>query len=657
MAKAKALKGQYFLFTNTGDRKPWVEPSELPNLDGVKALAIDQETTGKNKFKDVVVGTAVYLPDGRSVYLPKRHAGGNIDGEKIDRWKRQELRNKLIVNLNTGFDAEVELQDGIDLEAQGCELYDVAYGAALLNENRYSGFNLDSLREEYTGKPKRHWGQEIDKSRMADYHSSMVAEEAIEDARTAWEIYEAQRPQIVAQGLEKVDKLESELIWANNHIERNAARLDVEKMHRDTIALGDEVSALCMEIWAQTGVRLEAGQNKTWDKLFIACGMDPHKIISEKTKELTSSYDDDFLKKIDHPTIKKGHRVKRLLGLRSRYMDKWEKQRKGDLLYYTLHQLRSGGKDEESGGDGGTVVGRYSATNNMHQVYKVENQIKKLGVGGYIIREWFIPDDGFEFFTADGSQLQFRLFAHLSQDKALIRAYHEGYERWMQGGKDVDFHQMVADLFRLTRQEAKTNNFALVMGMGRASMAEGVGLACNCQEPKYWWWKGDRDTFKKFEDNDNNALDCPAREANVMADKYKAQFPSGDKTMEYVVEFAKKRGFIPTLLGRRRRYAEYEVRNGFRQKTRFYKALASWLQGSEADIVKSKLLRVYRERKTLGIHKLRVVKHDELTGDKDKSPVYAPRIKELLNIQEIPCRVPITWSYDTGANWRACSGK
>jgi DNA polymerase-1 len=406
-----------------------------------------------------------------------------------------------------------------------------------------------------------------------------------------------------------------------------------------------------MDIWAATGVRLETGKNDTWDKLFVACGLDPHKVYSEKQKKETSSYDEDYLKKITHPMIQKGHRVKRLLGLKTRYMDKWDKARIQDILYYSLHQLRSGEDDH------GTVVGRYSATMNMHQVYKVENQIKKLGVGGYIIREWFIPDDGFEMFTCDGSQLQFRLFAHLSQDKDLIRAYHEGYERWMQGGKDVDFHQMVADLFHLSRQEAKTNNFALVMGMGRQSMAEGVNLGCNCQSETYWKWKGSKDTFNEFDDNENHASDCPAREANVMADKYEAQFPAGPKTMEYVVKFAKNKGFVPTLLGRRRRYAEYEMRNGFTQKTRFYKSLASWLQGSEADVVKSKLLRVYNERHNLGIHKLRIVKHDELTGDKDKDPKYRERFREVFNIQEIPCRVPITWSYETGANWRACSGK
>lgn len=642
------------LFSNTGSRQRWKPPSELPSLDGITHLAMDAETTGKDKRKDKPVGTAFRLPDGRKFYLPTGHAGGNLDPEKVKRWKQNELRNKTIVNINTGFDAEVERNDGVDLEAQGCTLIDIAHNAALLNENRYQGFNQHDLGLEYCGRPKR--DDNLDKSRMADYHASMVGPYAEDDADLAWEVYQKQLPLLAKENLGPVADLESKLIWSNNHIERNGARLDLRRLEEFRAAIDEELTHLGMGIWASTGVRLEPNKNKTWDKLSIKCGFDPHYVSKNEKGEDVSSYDEDYLKSVTkkfdktHP-FAEGLRMRRLLGLKSRYIDKWDKARIGDTLFYTLHQLRAGEDDH------GTVVGRYSATKNMHQVYKVENQVKKFGETGYIIRELFIPDDGFEFFTCDGSQLQFRLFAHLSQDPHLIKAYHEGYKRWLEGAKDVDFHQLVADLFHLTRQEAKTNNFALVMGMGRESMAEGVNLACDCQPSLYWKWAGDQESYKDFAINDNHTEDCPARQANDMADKYEAEFPSAKKTMEYIVKFAKKQHFVPTLLKRRRRYAEFEVRNGFRQKTRFYKALASWLQGSEADVVKSKLLRVYNERHNLGIHKLRVVKHDELTGDKDKDPKYRERFREVFNIQEIPCRVPISWSYETGANWRECSGK
>lgn len=649
MAKSKALKGQYFLFTNTSEQKPWCAPTELPCLDGVKELAFDTETTGKNKRSDNPIGLSFRTDTGHKAYLPWGHMGGNLDPEKVKQWCKKELINKKLIGLNIGFDAEVMLRWGVDLEAQGNQLYDVAHGAALLNENRYAGFNLADLGVEYVGRPKA--DDPLEKDRMPDYHASMVGAYAEEDANLTWDVYQAQRPLIAKDDLTRVDDLESKLIWANNHMERSGARLDVGKLSRFTQDLAAEVGDITMNIWKKTGVKLDPGKNITWDRLFNACGMDANQPLIGTKGEAKSSYTEDFLKTINHDLVQAGLRIRRLLSLKSKYLDKYEAARIGDFLPFNLYQLRAGEEEQ------GTVVGRYSSARvNIQQVFKVENQVKRFG-DGYIIRELMIPDDGFDMFTADGSQLQFRLFAHLSKDAGLIKAYHEGYERWLAGGKDVDFHQMVADLFSLSRQNAKTNNFALVMGMGRALLAHNLGKACNCQPEKYWWWTGDRDTYKSFEDNENHASDCPAIEANKLADQYESSFPSAKQTMEYVVNFAKKNDFVPTLLGRRRRYSENERRGGVTQKTRYYKALASWLQGSEADIVKTKLLRLYNERNNIGIHKMRMPVHDEATGDIEKDEKARERLREVLRIQEIPCRVPISWNDEYGPNWRACSGK
>ena len=648
-ANAKPLKGQYFLFSNTDEKTSWKPNPSLPCLDGVKEIAFDTETTGKNKRKDLPIGLSYRTDDGRKGYLPWNHAGGNLEAETIKQWAKTELVNKKIIGLNIGFDAEVMLRWGVDLEAQGNQLYDVAHGAALLNENRYAGFNLADLGLEYCGRPKL--DEALEKDRMPDYHASMVGAYAEEDAQLTWDVYQAQRPLIAKDNLQKVDDLESKLIWANNHMERSGARMDLSKLSSMTQDLLAEVGERTLRLWEKTGVKLDPGKNITWDRLFIACGMDPHKPLIDNKGKAKSSYTNDYLKSIKNEHVQAGLRIQRLLSLKSKYFNKFPQTLVDDILYFQLFQLRAGEEEQ------GTVVGRYSATNFPIQTcFKVENQIKKYGEG-YIIRELMIPDDGYDFFTADGSQLQFRLFAHLSQDKDLIRAYHEGYQRWLKGGADVDFHQMVADLFSLSRQNAKTNNFALVMGMGRALLASNLGKACNCQPENYWWWSGDRETFKKFEDNDNHASDCPAREANDLADEYERKFPSAGKTMEMVIKFAKTQNFVPTLLGRRRRYAEYEMRGSFRQKTRFYKALASWLQGSEADLMKSKNLRVYNERNNIGIHKMRMPMHDEITGDIMKDQKAREWFREVLRIQEIPCRVPISFNDDYGANWRVCSGK
>src|ERR1700757_4754113 len=101
----------------------WKAPAELPSLANVKWMALDMESTGKRKFKDKPVGAAYRLDDGRSGYLPWGHkGGGNLDEKQCKRWMNREVRGKDIVNLNTGFDAQVVLNWGVDLEAGGNRL-------------------------------------------------------------------------------------------------------------------------------------------------------------------------------------------------------------------------------------------------------------------------------------------------------------------------------------------------------------------------------------------------------------------------------------------------------------------------------------------------------------------------------------------------------
>jgi DNA polymerase-1 len=649
-ANAKVLPVQIPLFGDVGEVTEWKPLTELPSLSGISELAMDCETTGKNKHYSVPVGTAYRLPDGRKFYLPIGHSGGNLDGEKVERWKRQELRDKKLVGLNIGFDAEVELNGGVDLEAQGCILHDVAHDAALLNENRYGGFNLNDLGLEYCERPKR--DDHLDKSRMAEYHSSKVGEYAEDDADLAWEVYQVQKPLIAKDKLEKVSDLEDRLIWPNNYMERNGARLDVGKLMRFTIDLDEELSSLLMGIHKEYGINFNPNTEDSWDKLFWANNLDSHKVINEQGDEV-SSYTEDYLKTFQQAAIVAGLHARRLLSLKSKYLTKYERERKGDKLPFQLYQLRAGEEDK------GTVVGRYSSAHvNIQQVFKVANQLRRFGPG-YIIRELMIPDDGFDFFTADGSQLQFRLFAHLSKDENIIKAYLEGLERWKQGGEDVDYHQMTAVLFSMTREVAKNQNFGLVMGLGRQHLSEWLGLPCNCRPPAYWQYESGRgfDPDHSFADNERHSIDCPARRANDLCDEYHKRNPAAKRTLKYVEAFAKENGYLPSLLGRRRRFGKTEFRYGKQQPTRYYKGLSSWLQMSEADIVKLKILRVYNERHNIGIHKMRMPVHDEITGDIEKNEKARERLREVLMIQEIPCRVPITWADEYGANWRECSGK
>lgn len=646
MAVRTKDRRQQDLFEDMAKKGDWRPPTELPDLSGHKELWVDPENDGRGRFEAKVCGIAVATRD-RSWYLPFAHVeGGNMDPERVIAWANspEGLAGKRIINIATGLDAQTFLNTGIDLEAAGCSLHDVAHTAALLNENRYGGMNLNSLGLEYAGRGKA--GLDVRPENIHRAHSSRVGPYAMADAELARDIDLAQRPLSEADGLERVEALEDALIWPNNHMERSAARLDVNKLSDWMLQLHADLADMTMRVWVETGVKLQPNSAASWHELFVKLGLPrpQYKKLRERrnqygcfVEDVPEGYTDDFLKRVKNDVVQAGLRMRRLESLDSKYLTKYWLARRGDLLPFQLYQLRASEEDH------GTIVGRYSSANvNIQQVFKVENQVRRFGEG-YIIRELFVPDDGYDMFSFDGSQLQFRLFAHYSRDEELIRKYWED--------PDVDFHELVAGLFSLTRQAAKHNNFAMVLGMGREKLANRLELPCTCKDSA-WWAKAARERLSKeealrhiFGINGNHDAGCRARESNDLADRYDKQFPAAKKTMQAIMDVAERRGFVRTLLGRRRRYKAGD---------RFYSAFAGLLQGSEADMVKSKILTVYRERKAIGVHKLRFPVHDEEVGDIDPDPAAKARLEECLKEEEIKLKVPMVWNAGYGKNWREC---
>jgi DNA polymerase I-like protein with 3'-5' exonuclease and polymerase domains len=317
--------------------------------------------------------------------------------------------------------------------------------------------------------------------------------------------------------------------------------------------------------------------------------------------------------------VKLAVEARQLDSLLSKYLNKYRKAiGDGDLLRFHMYQLRAGEEDR------GTVSGRYSSADvNIQQVYKAERQEEEIG-GLYIIRELFEPDDGFDFFSADASQIEFRLFGHYSGSRKLINAYRENPRQ--------DFHQLVADLFRQPRYQAKNNNFGKLYGMGRRKTALRLGLPCGCGCPDQDFWN-----------NDCHEADCPAVKANAIIDEYDREFPEAKRLMRSAMRLAETRGYVKTLLGRVAR---------FPKKQRLHAALNRVIQGSAADLFKLKLWRLYQERATLGLHKIRLLVHDEVAGDQERDPNKRRLLEECLAEQEIELKVPILWDTAWGKTWK-----
>jgi hypothetical protein len=158
---------------DTIPRSDW-KPEEPPSLDGIHEICLNFETNGLKWWeKDRPIACAVYAGD-RSWYLPWGHNGGNLDEATVKRWAERELRGKRITNVNTRFDIHMARVWGVDLEAQGNEVGDVAHYAALLDDHRFKN-SLDTLIPDLLGETPM---VRLDEGHMKEYHAGEAAPRA-----------------------------------------------------------------------------------------------------------------------------------------------------------------------------------------------------------------------------------------------------------------------------------------------------------------------------------------------------------------------------------------------------------------------------------------------------------------------------------------------
>jgi len=231
-----------------------------------------------------------------------------------------------------------------------------------------------------------------------------------------------------------------------------------------------------------------------------------------------------------------------------------------------------------------------------------------------LVREVFVPDDGFFWGKADASQIEFRLFADFANARRIVEAYRKN--PW------EDFHVQVANVMDVGRKKGKGLNFGMIYCMGRDKLARQLGV--------------------------------PQDEADALYDKYNEMFPEVRPLIHLAIEKAKERGYVVTRLGRKARFNESNMH-------RVHSALNRVIQGTAADIMKLKMREVYRNRKFLQIHKMRLTVHDELDCDFEYPEHVHGKFAELLNTPtpEVPMRttIPILWETKHGPNWAHLSKK
>lgn len=646
----------------------WSLP-ELPQLRPNEPISLDFEyRPDDDPTKSDPFSFAVYSPERKEGwYIPWKHeGGGNFDEAVAKQWFKDNIKDRDIYGLNMKAEAHSAFNWGIDPNDQGWRPHDVAFAATLLNENRYKGFSLESLAEEYLPADERKVHLDVPPEHFFMAHAGEVAPRCVSDAYLAWRVHEVTRPQIEAEKLERVNEVEDGCILPVVHMERAGALIDRPKLEHWLSDIQLKIQEKCDYVYQATGVVLISDGPKVLEKLFASRGLDKPIIFNEATKQEEESWAADAMKSVDDPIIKAAYDVRRWRSIKSKYLTKYLCAIDStNTLRFPLHQLRSTNEFGDSGEKGnGTVTGRFACGGNywkinIQQVMKVEKQIETFGCDDFIIRELFIPEAGKLMGASDASQIEFRIFSHYA---ALI-GYPGTAEAYAKNPME-DFHMLVTimmnpgvsakDKLKALRKHMKHNNFGVLYGMGRQKLARRLGLACVCQHYSWWdYWKLPEGTSwadkrrHHFEVNDNHASDCPGRRANDIMDEYDDRFPEANKLKRMASDRAKDVGYVQDLLGRRRRYPGGQRLNS---------ALNSVIQPGAASYFKLKLIELHRERKTLQTN-LRMPVHDEFVYDIDPDPTYQHRTQELLDTQSVNLKVPLLWESDYGNNWREANGQ
>ena len=529
-------------------------------------FCFDTETTGFDIFNDRIVGLSLAVEPFKAWYVPFLEKDTPEYAEIVRPLFEDEKIAKIGQNIK--FDLMVLRRLGITIRGR---MYDTMILHYLLDpESRH---NMNALAEKYLNyKPieiETLIGKGSKQPTMDLVNVERVKEYAAEDADVTLQLKQALYPMIEQIGLQHLYfEIEEPMIAVLADIEMAGVRIDSEALAVYAVELNRKLAEL------EAAIRTEAGEPNLninsarqlgevlFGKMRIA-----EKPKMTKTKQFCT--DEDYLQ-----SFARKHRIVDLI-LEYRGVKKL-------LSTYVeaLPQLvnRSTGRIHTSFNQAVTATGRLSSTNPNLQNIPVRDDM------GRRIRKAFIPsDDDHLLLSADYSQVELRLMAHLSGDESLIAAFEHGEDIHAATAAKL-FNKTLDEVTSEERRRAKTANFGIIYGISAFGLSQ--------------------------------RLEIPRKEAKEIIDGYFASYPGVKKYMDNVVEKAKEEGFVSTIFGRRRYLNDIASHNAIARGLAERNAVNAPIQGSAADIMKIAMINVHRRFAAEGIRSRVILQvHDELVVD------------------------------------------
>ena len=609
--------------TGEGEYETVIDPARLSSwVDAcIKAgvFAFDCETDSLDERRARPVGFSLSCEARKACYVPLRAPAGDpvmpADDARRELGRLFAARNAVLVGQNVKYDYAVM---GRFAGAMENPLYDTMVASWLLDAEADS-FGLEALAERRLGYVGIDYDQVVPKgSTFADVPLEKAARYAAEDADLTFRLYLLTGPELEAAGLSGIFRdLEMPLVPILAGMEAEGIRVDAPELRAFGAELEVRLGALEREIWGLVGHEFNVASTKQLQEvLFVERKLPPGK--KTKTGFSTDTSVLEELAALD-PVPEKILMRRSLAKLKSTYVDALvdlvEMEAQGDLLdESTAAAPGRRGRIHTHFVQTGTATGRLSSRDPNLQNIPVRDE------EGRRIRQAFVACPGHLLVSADYSQIELVVLAHLSGDEGLRRAFLEG----------VDIHRRTASLlFKVEepavspeqRRIAKTINFGVIYGMSAFRLA--------------------------------NELKMPRGEAQGFIDSYFATYAGVTDFIRKTVESTERTGYAETILGRRRPILMINSRNKTEKQAAERVAVNTPIQGSAADIVKLAMIRVDKALRA-GYPETRLLLqvHDELIAEAPEAEAAAVgRLMRREMEAAIELAVPLKVSVESARAW------
>ena len=569
-----------------------------------RILSLDTETTSISPVDAELVGLSFAVEEGKAFYVAipaEREKAQTIVNIFKPLYESTEI---LKIGQNIKYDMEVLMNYGVRLAAP---MFDTMIAHYVLQPEQKH--NMDILAETLLGYQTVHIDELIGpkgkgQKNMRDLSPADICDYAAEDADVTLRLYNVLKPRLKEAGVEDLFyNIEMPLVPVLAEMEMNGVLLDTKALAETSRTLTDRMKQIEQNIYKLAGHEFNIASPKQVGEVLFG----EMKIVDKPKKTKTGQFvtSEEVLQQLRSkaPIVDDilAHRgLKKLLGTYVDALPKLINPRTGHI-HTSFNQAV-------------TATGRLSSSDPNLQNIPVR------GEDGKEIRKCFIPEPGCLFFSADYSQIELRVMAHLSGDKNMIEAFREGYDIHAATAARI-YKEKIEDVSRDQRTKAKRANFGIIYGITVFGLAE--------------------------------RLEISRDEAKQLIDGYFETFPEVQAYMEKAKELAREHGYAETFFHRRRYLPDITSHNATVRNFAERNAINAPIQGSAADIIKIAMVHIYERFRREDIKSKMILQvHDELNFSvlpEEKERVEKIVLEEMQNAY--PLQVPLVADSGWGKNW------